>query len=287
MANKTVAILAPTGLTLTLEVYPDGSDTIANTGGDALTEATNRKGLYTCTVTEALSGLHTAHIKQSGTVIGVGFVYLVDEVGTYWVRDYVLADNRDGEEIVTTSVGTGARSVTITVDDGSDELENARVRFTEGSNTFTALTNSSGVATFALDDATYTLAITKAGYSFTPTTQVVDGTETITKSMSAIVITPGAGPDQTTGYLTTYDGQGESAEDVEITFRLVKPPGNEGQAFDGDEFTGTSGEDGLLEVTLLREAKYEAWRGTRGRRVTFKTDDESTYQLPEVLGVGD
>ena len=46
MANTPVELRAPTALSLTLELYPYGSDTLANSGADTLTEQTNRKGLY-------------------------------------------------------------------------------------------------------------------------------------------------------------------------------------------------------------------------------------------------
>lgn len=75
----TIELFAAPGLTLTVELFAYLSDTIANgAGGDSLTEATNRKGLYTATVSETLTGWHTAHVKLSGTVIAAGDVYLVD-----------------------------------------------------------------------------------------------------------------------------------------------------------------------------------------------------------------
>ncbi len=92
------------------------------------------------------------------------------------------------------SSGTGARTVTITVNDGTTVLENALVRITEGSSTFYKLTNSSGVAVLNVDDATYTVAITKAGYSYSGTSLVVNGDEAETYSMTAISISnPTAG----------------------------------------------------------------------------------------------
>lgn len=94
----------------------------------------------------------------------------------------------------TAGAGTGARTVTITVNDGTTVLENCIVRLTEGANTFTVLTNSSGVAVFNLDDATYTVGITKPGYTYSGTSLVVNGTETATYSMTAISISnPTAG----------------------------------------------------------------------------------------------
>lgn len=73
----------------------------------------------------------------------------------------------------------------ITVDDGTTALQNATVRMTEGVNSYTALTDASGVAVFNLDDATYVVSISKSGYSYSGTTIVVNGTETATYSMTA------------------------------------------------------------------------------------------------------
>lgn len=116
--------------------------------------------------------------------------------------------------------GTGARSVTITVNDGATVLQSATVRMTQGAESYVVLTNVSGVAVFALDDATWTVTVTKAGYTFTPTTIIVNGTETATYSMTAVTITP-SDPGETTGYVTirTLAGVDVSGAvvDVEVT----------------------------------------------------------------------
>lgn len=92
MANTTVEAQLPPGLTLTLELYPDGSDTIANGAGDTLTEATNRHGLYTATVTEALSGYYFAVIVDgSDVLIATGWVKLADDTSTYKMGDRTVA----------------------------------------------------------------------------------------------------------------------------------------------------------------------------------------------------
>lgn len=80
----------PAGLTLDLELYAEGSDTLANDGGaDTLTEATNRDGLYTANVTEALTGWHYALIHDgSGNKIGDGWVYLLDTTDTFRVEGW-------------------------------------------------------------------------------------------------------------------------------------------------------------------------------------------------------
>lgn len=75
------------GETLTVELYPDGSDAIANGAGDAATEATNRKGTYTITVAEALTGLHQLRIKADGVLAGMAWVYIaVDDTTTYYAE---------------------------------------------------------------------------------------------------------------------------------------------------------------------------------------------------------
>lgn len=74
MANTTIEIQLGSGLTShTLSLYADGSDTLANSGGaDALTEATNRLGLYTATVTEALTGLHYVKVLSGASAFVAG-----------------------------------------------------------------------------------------------------------------------------------------------------------------------------------------------------------------------
>lgn len=93
MAATPVELLAPSGLTLTLELYPIGTDVIANTGGDTLTESTNAKGRYTATVDESISGDHVAVVKSGSNVIANGYLDLSDDTTTYRVADS-LADAR-------------------------------------------------------------------------------------------------------------------------------------------------------------------------------------------------
>ena len=158
--------------------------------------------------------------------------------------------------------GTGARTVTITVNDGTTVLQNAVVRFTEGSNTYRAITNASGVATFNLDDATYTVAVSKVGYYYAGTTMVVNGTETATYSMTAINITPGSG-DLTTGYLTCLDEEGAAEEGVSVRCQVVQVPASgTGFAYDSAVQLATSDADGLVEFPMVKGARYLVWRGS-------------------------
>lgn len=160
------------------------------------------------------------------------------------------------------SAGTGARLVTITVNDGTTVLQNAVVRLTEGGNTYRALTNVSGVATFNVDDATYAVAISKVGYSYAGTSIVVNGVETATYSMTAINVTPGSG-DLTTGYLTCLDELGAAEADVSVRCQVVQiPSSGTGFAYDSTVQVETSAANGLVEFPMVKGCRYLIWRGS-------------------------
>src|SRR5580658_3990540 len=91
MANAAVeALVGVSGLTLSMDLYPLGSDTIA-VNGQALTEATNRKGLYTATFSSTgLSGEYQAFIYPTGSAaqrIYVGYVQMTDAASLHRVVD--------------------------------------------------------------------------------------------------------------------------------------------------------------------------------------------------------
>ncbi len=94
MASTPIHFFAPKGLTLKLELYPLGSDTIANTaGGDTCTEASNAHGSYTAPVTEAITGIHRAVVVDgSDNLIGNFFVKIVaDDTTTYYCDESLAA----------------------------------------------------------------------------------------------------------------------------------------------------------------------------------------------------
>jgi hypothetical protein len=179
--------------------------------------------------------------------------------------------------------GTGARTVTITVNDGTTALQNAVVRLTEGVNTFRALTNASGVATFNVDDATYTVAITKSGYSYAGTTLVVDGTETATYSMTVNTVTPPDDPAlcAVTFHLRDQYGTNLADQPVEISWVqwgdaaaetppvLSVPPVQETDA------------DGEVSVNLYRNAQYKIvyGKGRNARRWDGTIPDAGSYEV--------
>lgn len=243
-------------------------------------------------IARSVVGVHT---DSAFTEVGSG-EYVIDLPDSYFatadrnvtvtfaataVTGSVIVESLDVKDIA--GSGSGARTVTVTVNDGTTSLQNARVRLTNGAASFVGDTNASGVATFNLDDATYVVSITKSGYSYAGTTLVVDGTETVTYSMTQIVVTPPTDPTLCAVTFHARDQYGVDAvgEPVEITFVrwseaatytppvVSIPPVQETDA------------GGLVEVELYRNATYKIVYGDAAyaRRIDVNIPDASSFEV--------
>lgn len=227
----------------------------------------------------------TRTLSSFGTLIADLWAKLTSQLTTSGSIGKLIVDNLDAtvsSRSDATVAGSGAFAVTVTVTDGSSALQNATVRLTEGINSFTAITNVNGVASFNLNAATYAIGITKSGYQFTPATIAVSTSANFDKAMTAIVIAAPADPNQATGSLTTFDAQGAIAAAVVLKFEMVTGPGS--NSYKISSFTATSDNAGLLTAAFRKGAKY---RGSRGgvNWVEFTVPtDASTFALPEILG---
>jgi hypothetical protein len=187
------------------------------------------------------------------------------------------------------SSGSGAFSVTVTVTDGTNPLENARVRVTQGITSLVVLTDAGGVATFALDAATYDVGITKDGYQFTPSEIVVADAGNFDQAMTAVVVPAPDDASQATGYINTYDEAGAIASGVVLSFQMVAGPGDGAESFRNSIFAVTSADGtgdipkGQVQQSFRRLATY---RGRRGGSawIQFVVPDSGTFPLPEILG---
>lgn len=263
------------GETLTAKVYRRDTGALVNGAGDAMTEG--------------VTGHFTFDLAESRTGLGILRVDIHDSVGITGDPLFLHEDDtvcRVTDTEITTTEPTGARTVTITVNDGATALQNALVRVTQGAESYTGLTNASGVVTFNLDDATWTISITKSGYSYTGTTLVVDGTETVTYSMTEVDITPGTG-NLTTGYLTVLDDEGVAEAGVPIYVKFISAPsGDTGYGYDTETRTVTSDVNGLVQITgLVKGAKYKIYRGeVSNYPITIPANAGNTYELVSIIG---
>jgi hypothetical protein len=181
--------------------------------------------------------------------------------------------------------GTGARTVTVTVNDGTTALQNAVVRLSEGLNTYRTLTNASGVAVFNVDDATYTVAVTKSGYTYAGTTMVVNGTETATYSMTVVSITPPDGPTKTVLTILCLDENGDADSGVNVSIRYVTIPTDSVDiAFPGASITKTSNGSGIATFQVIKGATIEYKRGTRDVWLQATMSNEDTTSITSFIG---
>ncbi len=173
------------------------------TNGDAITVNVYKDGSGTP------QSMTTGTATQIGTT-GVFFYPLSDLVTAptafaeyFWTMEDATTKKYSGffrvaGWVESASSGPGANQVTITVNDTIPvPILGVEVQIWNAAQTVkldTKNTNSSGIAVFALDDASYKVVLAKPQYSFTvPEDLVVSGVTTDTYTGTAIVITPGSG----------------------------------------------------------------------------------------------
>jgi hypothetical protein len=183
------------------------------------------------------------------------------------------------------SAGTGARTVAVTVNDGTTALQSARVRFIKGAEDYTGITNVSGQKSFSLDDGTWSVAITLAGYTFTPTTLVVDDNKTQPYSMTKETITP-SDPGFITGYWQCYDEEGIAEVGQTVQMRMKTCSGY-GVMYDSKIRSEDSNASGIATFTNLDPGMtYQVRRGESGKwiDVTIPSTATSPYALQSIVG---
>ena len=200
----------------------------------------------------------------------------------------ITSDHGSGLYTDSDQAGTGSRIVTITVNDGTTAIQNARVRiYLDTPDNQVKSTNSSGVVTFgSCGDGTYTVIISYPGYlSIVDDTLVVAGNVTHTYSMTQIAITPSPAGTMT-GYTTTYVN-GVATANVTLYYKMVMGPIGSGGSFNTNIYPAVNPSSSLLQVTgLVQGATYAFWRGSK----VFPTTTVlvpltgTSFALPDSLG---
>jgi len=182
---------------------------------------------------------------------------------------------------VVSGAGSGAFTLTITVNDGTTAIEDAIVRITNGVESYTSTTNASGVTTpaFSVDAKTWTVTITKPGYQFTTTTKAVSANTTQTYSMTAVTITAPDSPAQSTGAALVH-GSGS------IIFRMVETDGGTGQAFMVPSWTAAVTDGDTYEYTGFYRGYSYRWKevGAKTWSEPFLVPAAASFQLPNLIG---
>lgn len=262
----------------------DGSDNTIATGfvNHKDTVTAERPQEDSSRITEdVVASIPTATLQQ---LIELCFTY--DATATFATADNgsLVKQIVNNVDVSGGSTGSGARTVIITVNDGTNPLENAIVRASQGAETYFGTTNVDGEIVFALDDATWNVAITKPGYSFTPTTLVVNGDETQTYSMVEVAIPAPAGANFATGYVYCYDNEGNLISNVNIFAQQLAGPGDDGFAYNTQRIQFTSVSGGLASFNaFVQGGRYNLWRNA-GEKIVVNIPESSNFALPEILG---
>jgi hypothetical protein len=189
-------------------------------------------------------------------------------------------------------IDTGARTVITTVNDGTNPLESARVRYKKGAERTTVkLTNASGQCEHHMDDGTWEPVITLTGYSDDGLSDlVVDGDETETYSLTLIEPTPSS-PGFSTGYLICRDKKSVRENGAKVSIRIVDIGSDTGNAMDDEIWTETSssivalGGDGAVEFEeLLQGADYEIRRGFDSKWNRFTVPALDSFNIASIIG---
>ena len=82
MATQTVEFQAPTGLTLTAKLFTAGDDTVAYTAS-AVTEATNRKGVYAATFSSVAANTYQLIAVDGTDAVAIWWGFADDTASTF------------------------------------------------------------------------------------------------------------------------------------------------------------------------------------------------------------
>ena len=151
----------------------------------------------------------------------------------------------------------------IVQDTSSNVLANATVRYSEGAYQWTRVTDDNGQCSFALDAATYRVAITKPGYSFTPVEHVVTGSEGVLYQMIPATVPPPPNQDVITAFMVLYDTDGNPAPGVPFEYRMTSPPSGGGYGYEQEWVTTISDENGLVTIYVYPGATYDVKVGAQ------------------------
>ena len=228
---------------------------------------------------EAVSDLESGSVPAK--IMGVDPTSGVAREGTDGDTLETLSDQIDA----IANLGSGPHAVTVTVDDGTDPLQGARVRYSDGGvNVHTYTTDANGQIPFNLKTADYTVTISKDGYSFSGTTHDVSGDSTPTYSMTAVANPSPSDPTMTSAIAKVIDHEGNHIENYEVSFTVVSSPSGEGVWFDDSKITVLSDSEGYITVSLFKGASYRLdLQDGRTKKIEISISSGDSINLPNLV----
>lgn len=234
-------------------------------------------------------------INASGHVLRVTLVDTVTELtgiaGTINTLDGLVAalDAAHGEDSWegggSSLSGPYTRTITITDDDTADPIEGAKVRLYKTGSTETKLANASGVVTFTTEAATWSYAVTAAGYGGATGTIVISADGSTAIELTATAVTPPTTPGLSAIEVLCLDGDYEATAGIDIDFRIVTvPSGDMNNSYKGVKKTVTSNVSGVSRYEAPQGSVIEYKRGTAVEWNAATLDADSSTSVTSFIG---
>lgn len=228
--------------------------------------------------------LRRAFRKDAGTA---GMIAAEAEINTGGTSTFTgITDNLEAIKDASGSPLTGPHTITITVTDGTDPLEGARVSMTKGADTESKLTSVAGVAVFTVETGTWTRRVKLTGYSGVTADIVVTATAAATVALTPIGITPSVDPATTTGYQTMFDAAQVEEPGAILTVQLLRGPTGTGAGYDTGVRYLTADMNGLVQVPgMVKGGVYLIYRGKKTlTEYLVPSDAAATWAITSVAG---
>jgi hypothetical protein len=157
--------------------------------------------------------------------------------------------------------GPWTRTITVTDSVSGDPIQNATVRFFRTGETESKPTNTSGVATFTVEAATWSYAIVANGYAGASGSVEVGADGDTPVTLVANSPAPPLNPNNATLRVTCIGEDSQIAPGAVVSIRMIEAPaGQVGFGYDGTIATFTANSSGIAEREVARGATYEIRR---------------------------
>ncbi len=197
-----------------------------------------------------------------------------------------LPDEPAAKGDVAAPTQTGPRTLTVAATADGEPAGSLPVHVHRGGSYYAKLvTDAAGYASVPVEDATYRLAVTAAGYAALVQDVTVDGTDvTATLELDALAA-PVAPPGRSAGTLRIFDGGGEPAASCALHLRLTAVASDDHglNVYKSAPLTVTTDEAGAATLTLLRAATYEVYRTLNGPQAELVVPDAPTFTAPDLV----
>lgn len=271
-AANNLGVVSGTGAALTL------TNCALSTAGAGAVDAVQTAG--TLAVVDCSGSGAAGAIITSGTVTTMGKSVVASVASATLGSTQSFNNTGQTSPIPTTSAGQGAYTYTITAQDtGGNNLQNISVSLTSGITQLQTTTNSSGVAIFNVNAATWTVAAFSPGYSYAGSFVPVSANGNTTIVLTLVVPPANPGPGQIAGWLYTQ------LPGTVIAYQMTAAPAGMGNEFTGALQYGTSDSSGYWVGTFYQGASYTVQSGDSGTPVSFTAPTSGTqFSILNLLG---